>query len=114
MKLGLPPKLLEKLLRVLVISICKISFRFTHLMPYYVEIGRNRLTLRIPLLCKSTGASIEDCRRLLVVAPLRMIPIPLTSTGQAQVRPRRNSQLLVIYNFLVLWGQLNSLMVASQ
>jgi len=34
--------------------------RFTHLMPSYAETGRNRLTLRITLLCKSRGASIED------------------------------------------------------
>jgi hypothetical protein len=114
MKLGLPPKLLEKLLRVLVISICKISFRVTHLMAYYVETGRNRLTTRITLLCKSTGASIEGCRRLLVVAPLRMIPIPLTSTVQAQVRPPAQFSITCKLQLSILWRQLNSLMVASQ
>jgi hypothetical protein len=74
MKLGLPSKLVEKLLWVQVISFCKISFRVTHLMPYYAETGRNRLTICLTSLCKSRGASIEDRRRLSVVAPLRMIP----------------------------------------
>ncbi len=42
MKLNLPPKLVEKLVWVPVISFCKISFPITHLMPYYAEIGRSR------------------------------------------------------------------------
>jgi hypothetical protein len=65
MKLNLPPKLVEKLVWVPVISFCKISFPVTHLMPYYAKTGRsrhallcqnwpflppNRLTLRITLL----------------------------------------------------------------
>jgi hypothetical protein len=54
MKLSLPPKLMEKLLLVPIISFCKISFAVTHLMSYHAETGRsgahNRLTLRITLL----------------------------------------------------------------
>jgi hypothetical protein len=34
MKLSLPPKLVEKLVWVPVISFCKISFPVKHLMPY--------------------------------------------------------------------------------
>jgi hypothetical protein len=55
MKLGLLPKLVEKLVWVQVISFCKISFPVTHLMmAYYDETDGsrtpNRLTLRITLL----------------------------------------------------------------
>jgi hypothetical protein len=50
MKLGLPPKLVEKLDWVPVILSCKI---FRRLMPYYAETGHsgppNRLTLPITL-----------------------------------------------------------------
>jgi hypothetical protein len=35
MKLSLPPKLMQKLVWVLVILFCTISFPITHLMPYY-------------------------------------------------------------------------------
>jgi hypothetical protein len=42
MKLSLPPKLMEKLVWVPVISFCKISFLVKHLMPYYAETGRSR------------------------------------------------------------------------
>jgi len=42
MKLHLPPKLVEKLVWVQVISFCKISFPVTYLMPYYAETGRSR------------------------------------------------------------------------
>ncbi len=42
MKLSLPPKLVEKLVWVPVISFCKISFPVTHLMPYYSKTGRSR------------------------------------------------------------------------
>jgi hypothetical protein len=41
-KLSLPPKLVEKLVRVSIISFCKISFPVTHLMPYYAETGRSQ------------------------------------------------------------------------
>jgi hypothetical protein len=54
MKLSLPPKLVEKLVWVSVISFYKISFPVKHLMAYYAETGRsrppNRLTLRTTLL----------------------------------------------------------------
>ncbi len=36
-KLILPPKLVEKLVWVPVISFCKISFPVRHLMPYYAR-----------------------------------------------------------------------------
>jgi hypothetical protein len=39
---SLPPKLVEKLVWVSVISFCKISFPVKHLMPYYAETGRSR------------------------------------------------------------------------
>jgi len=39
MKLSLPPKLMEKLVWVPVISFCKFSFQVTHLMPYYVQLA---------------------------------------------------------------------------
>ncbi len=42
MKLNLPPKLVEKLVWVPVISFCKISFPVKHLMPYNAETGRSR------------------------------------------------------------------------
>jgi hypothetical protein len=42
MKLGLPPKLVEKLVWVPVILFCNISFPVMHLMPYYAETGRSR------------------------------------------------------------------------
>ncbi len=42
MKLSLPPKLVEKLVWVPVISFCKIRFPVMHLMPYYAETGRSR------------------------------------------------------------------------
>ncbi len=45
MKLSLPPKLVEKLVWVLVISFCKVSFPVKHLMPYYAETGRSRLLI---------------------------------------------------------------------
>ncbi len=55
MKLSLPPKLVEKLVWVRVISFRKISFTIPHLTPYYAETGRsrppNRLTLPITLIC---------------------------------------------------------------
>jgi hypothetical protein len=38
----LPPKVVEKLVWVPVISFSKISFPVTHLMPYYSETGRSR------------------------------------------------------------------------
>jgi hypothetical protein len=41
MKLNSPPKLLEKLVWVPVISFCKISFPIKHLMPYYAATGRS-------------------------------------------------------------------------
>ncbi len=41
MKLSLTPKLVEKLVRVPVISFCKISFPVKHLIPYYAETGRS-------------------------------------------------------------------------
>jgi hypothetical protein len=54
MKLSLLAKLVEKLVWVLLISFCKISFPIKHLMAYYAETGSscpppqtNRLTLRI-------------------------------------------------------------------
>ncbi len=47
MKLSLPPKLMEKLVWVLAISFCKISFPVMHLMPYYAETGDSR-----PLIAK--------------------------------------------------------------
>jgi hypothetical protein len=51
MKLGSPPRLVEKLDWVPVILFCKI---FERLMPYYAETGHsgppNRLTLRITLM----------------------------------------------------------------
>ncbi len=37
-----PPKLVQKLVWVPVISFCKISFPVKHLMPYYAETGRSR------------------------------------------------------------------------
>jgi hypothetical protein len=37
MKPSLPPKLVEELVWVSVISFCKMSFSVTHLMPYYAE-----------------------------------------------------------------------------
>jgi hypothetical protein len=40
--LSLPPKLVEKLVWVPVILLCKISFPVSHLMPYYAETGRSR------------------------------------------------------------------------
>ncbi len=40
MKLNSPPKLVEKLVWVPVISSSKISFPVKHLMPYYAETGR--------------------------------------------------------------------------
>jgi len=42
MKLSLSPKLVEKLIWVLVISFCKISFPIKHLMAYYAKTGRSR------------------------------------------------------------------------
>jgi hypothetical protein len=39
MKLSSPPKLVEKLVWVPVISFCTISFPITYLMPYCAEIG---------------------------------------------------------------------------
>jgi hypothetical protein len=42
MKLSLPPKLVEKLVWVPVISFCQISFPVKHLMPYDAETGRSR------------------------------------------------------------------------
>jgi hypothetical protein len=39
---SLPPKLMEKLVWVPVISFCKISFPVKHLMPYYAETDRSR------------------------------------------------------------------------
>jgi hypothetical protein len=42
MKLVLPPKLVEKLVSVQVISFRKISFLVTHLMPSYAETDRSR------------------------------------------------------------------------
>jgi hypothetical protein len=42
MKLNLPPKLVEKLVWVQVISFCKISFPITRLMAYYAETGESR------------------------------------------------------------------------
>ncbi len=42
MKLGLPPKLVEKLVCVPSIWFCRFSFTVTHLMPYYAETGRFR------------------------------------------------------------------------
>ncbi len=42
MKLSLPPKLVEKLVWVSVISFCKISFPVKRLMPYYAETSRSR------------------------------------------------------------------------
>jgi hypothetical protein len=54
MKLNLPPKLVEKLIWVPVISFLLISFPVTHWMAYYAETGLsrppNRLTLQITLL----------------------------------------------------------------
>jgi hypothetical protein len=41
-KLSLPPKLVEKLVWVPVISYCEISFPVRHLMAYYTETGRSR------------------------------------------------------------------------
>jgi hypothetical protein len=41
-KLSLPPKLVEQLVSVSVISFCKISFPVKNLMPYYAEIRRSR------------------------------------------------------------------------
>jgi hypothetical protein len=41
-KLGLPPKLVEELVWVSVISFCTISFPVKHLMPYHAETGRSR------------------------------------------------------------------------
>jgi hypothetical protein len=41
MKLSLPPKLVEKLVWVIVISFCKISFPVTLLIPYYAETDRS-------------------------------------------------------------------------
>jgi hypothetical protein len=43
MKLSLPPKLVEKLSWVPLISFCKISFPVTHLMSYYAKTSRSRL-----------------------------------------------------------------------
>ncbi len=37
MKLSLPPKMVKKLVWVLVIWFCKISFLVTHLMSYYAK-----------------------------------------------------------------------------
>ncbi len=45
MKLSLPPKLVKKLVWVLVIWFCKISFLVTHLMSYYAKTGRSRLII---------------------------------------------------------------------
>ncbi len=42
MKLNLPPKLVEKLVWIPVISFCKISFPITRLMAYYAETGESR------------------------------------------------------------------------
>jgi hypothetical protein len=42
MKISLPPKLVEKLVWVPVISFGKISFPVKHLMAYYVDTGRSR------------------------------------------------------------------------
>jgi len=42
MKLNLPPKLVEKLVWVPVISFCKISFPITRLTAYYAETGESR------------------------------------------------------------------------
>ncbi len=42
MKLSLPPKLVEKLVWVPVISFCRISFPVTHSVPYYAETGQSR------------------------------------------------------------------------
>jgi hypothetical protein len=42
MKLSSPPKLVEKLVWVPVISFCRISFPVKHMMPYYVETGHSR------------------------------------------------------------------------
>jgi hypothetical protein len=44
-KLNLPPKLVEKLVWVLIISDSKISFPVTNLMPYYAKIGYSRSPL---------------------------------------------------------------------
>jgi hypothetical protein len=41
MKVNLPPKLVENLVWVPVISFCKNFILFTRLMPYYVKIGRS-------------------------------------------------------------------------
>jgi hypothetical protein len=41
-KLSLPPKSVEQLASVPVISFCKISFPVKNLMPYYGEIWRSR------------------------------------------------------------------------
>jgi len=55
MKVSLPPKLVEKLVWVPVISFCKISFPVTHLIPYYAGTGRSRpLALRITLIFESS------------------------------------------------------------
>jgi hypothetical protein len=45
MKLSLPPKLLEKVIYVPVISFFKISFPVKHLMPNYAETGSFNLSL---------------------------------------------------------------------
>ncbi len=42
MKLGLPPKLVEELVWVSVISFYTISFSIKHLMPYHAQTGRSR------------------------------------------------------------------------
>jgi hypothetical protein len=41
-ELSSPPKLVEKLVWVPVISFCEISFPVKHMMPYYVETGHSR------------------------------------------------------------------------
>ncbi len=64
MKLSLPPKLVEKLVCVRVISFCKISIPITCLMPYYAETGRSRPLNRLTLLITLVGHKTEENKDL--------------------------------------------------
>jgi hypothetical protein len=56
MKLSFPPKLVEKLVWVSVISFCRISFPVMHLMDYYAGTGRSS-----PLIMGLYGSWCSQC-----------------------------------------------------
>jgi hypothetical protein len=64
MKLSLPPKLVENLVWLRVISFCKISIPVTSLMPYYAETGRSRPLNRLTLLITLIGHKTEESKDL--------------------------------------------------